>query len=152
MHPDGYFALVLAPESAALLKATFATLANPIAHHCTVCYGTCNPANLPAVFSPSDLGRTFLLQVTGFATRADGGVQAAVVALLLPDGSRVDHGFSRNAIPHITVATDGVVEPVTANALLAGGFDPRPDGPLLRATLVHARASSSQPITGADST
>ncbi|APR81629.1 Hypothetical protein A7982_06978 [Minicystis rosea] len=143
MHADGYFALVLAPESVALLRADFATLASPIAHHCTVCHGTCDPADLPAIFAPADLGAVFRLVVTGFATWADGGVQAVVVALLLPDGRRVDRGFSRNAIPHVTVATDGVTEPFMANALLEAGFDPVTDGPVLTATLVHTRASSN---------
>jgi hypothetical protein len=143
MHPDGYFALVLTPESAALLQATLATLPNPIAHHCTVRYGTCDPVDLPHVFSAADLGRVFQLEVVGFATRADGGVQAAVVALILPDGRRVERGFSQNAVPHVTVATDGVTEPVAANALLEGGFDPMRGGMVLEAVLSHTRASRS---------
>lgn len=141
MHADGYFALVLTPESTALLVAGFATLSNPIAHHCTVRYGTSDPGDLPAIFSAADLGRVFVLEVTGFATRADGGVQAAVVRLLLPDGRRVERGFTQNAVPHVTVATDGVTEPVAANALLEAGFEPIHDGPRLRATLVHTHAS-----------
>jgi hypothetical protein len=139
MHPDGYFALVLDPGSRALVRARFATLPNPIAHHCTVRYGSCDPGDLPAVFSPADVGAVFLVQVVGFAARGD--VEAAVVALLLPDGRRVERGFSENAIPHVTVATDGVTEPVVANALLALGFEPLTDGPVLRATLVHTRAA-----------
>lgn len=141
MHPDGYFALVLTPASASLVEARFATLTRPIAHHCTVRYGTCDPADLPAAFSAADVGRTFLLQVTGIATRADGGVQAVVVALLGDGGERIERGFSENAIPHVTVATDGVTEPVAANALLAAGFE-AVDGPVIAATLVHTRASS----------
>lgn len=140
MHADGYFALVLTPESTALLAATMATLQNPIAHHCTVRYGTCDPADLPEVFCAADLGRVFQLEIVGFATRADGGVQAAVVALLLPDGRRVERGFSQNAVPHVTVATDGVTEPVAANALLEGGFDPIRGGMVLEAVLVHTPA------------
>jgi hypothetical protein len=143
MHADGYFALVLTPESAALLEATFATLPNPISHHCTVRYGTCDPADLPEAFSPADLGRVFQLEVTGFATRADGGVQAAVVALISPDGRRLERGFSQNAIPHVTVATDGVTEPVSANDLLESGFEPVRGGVLLEAVLVHTRSSGS---------
>jgi hypothetical protein len=141
VHPDGYFALVLTEASARLIEARFATLARPIAHHCTVRYGTCDPADLPPPFAAADLGRTFLLQVTGVATRADGGVQAAVVALLVDGGRRIERGFSENAVPHVTVATDGVTEPVAANALLAEGFAPI-DGPVIAATLLHTRASS----------
>jgi hypothetical protein len=140
MHPDGYFALVLTPASAARLKATFATLANPISHHCTVRYGTSNPADLPDVFSPTDLGRAFQLEVVGFATRADGGVQAAVVALILPDGRRLERGFSQNTIPHVTVATDGITEPVSANALLESGFEPVRGNVVLEAVLLHTPA------------
>jgi hypothetical protein len=143
MHPDGYFALVLTPESAALLEATFATLPNPISHHCTVRYGTCNPADLPEIFSPADLGRVYQLEVIGFATRADGGVQAAVVALWLPDGRRLERGFSENTIPHVTVATDGLTEPVSANDLLESGFEPVRGNLVLQAVLVHTRASRS---------
>ena len=142
MHPDGYFALVLTPASSDRLRAALATLPHPIAHHCTVRHGTDDPAALPPSFSPADLGRTFQLHVCGFATRDDGGVQAAVVALVMPDGRRFERGFSGNPIPHITVATDGVTEPFEANALLSAGFAPL-DGPTLTAALVHTRASSS---------
>jgi len=142
MHPDGYFALVLAPESADLLRLRFATLPCILAHHCTVRYGSCDAADLPVVFHPGDLGRTFTLKVTGRTRRADGGVEAVVVALALADGRLLEQGFSENEIPHVTVATDGVTEPVEANVLLREGFEPV-DGPLLLATLVHTRASSS---------
>lgn len=142
VHPDGYFALVLTPASSKLLVERLATLARPLAHHCTVRHGTSDPAALPAVFSAADLGATFQLRVTGFARRADGGVEAAVVALVLADGKRVEAGFTQNAIPHVTVATDGETEPFEANALLEAGFTPV-DGPLLEATLAHTRASSS---------
>ena len=142
MHPEGYFALVLTPASSQLLREGFASLARPLAHHCTVRHGTSDPADLPAVFSPADLGGTFRLRVTGVATRADGGVEAVVVALLLRDGRRVEAGFADNPIPHVTVATDGKTEPFEANALLAAGFD-RIDGPTLEAALVHTRASSN---------
>jgi hypothetical protein len=138
MHPSGYFALVLTPEAAAELRA-LATLPSPVAHHCTVAHGTRDPADLPPAFSPADVGRRFRLLVRGFATRADGGVQAAAVALVLPDGQVLEAGFSTNPCPHVTVATDGVTEPVLANALLEGGFEPR-DGPLLEATLLHSDA------------
>lgn len=138
MHPDGYFALVLTPASSKALKAAFATLANPIAHHCTVRHGTADPAHLPAVFSPADVGRSFQLHVVGFA--ASPGVEAVVVTLILPDGSRVERGFSQNAVPHVTVATDGEAEPVTANALLEGGFAAVEGGPVLTATLLHSHA------------
>jgi hypothetical protein len=136
MHPDGYFALVLDAPSKALLRARFATLGEPLAHHCTVRYGTRDPALLPPPFTAADLGATFTLAVIGFATRADGGVQAAAVALVLPDGRRLASGFSQNRVPHVTVATDGVTEPVEANALLEAGFAPL-DGPLLEARLTH---------------
>jgi hypothetical protein len=140
MHPDGYFALVLTPTSKALLRRRFATLPRLYGHHCTVRYGTSDPADLPSRFQPSDLGRTFQLAVIGCATRADGGVQAVAVALVLPDGERVTRGFSQNRVPHVTVATDGVTEPHEANLLLELGFDPF-DGPLFEATLTHTRAS-----------
>ncbi len=143
MHPDGYFALVLLPESSERLKRAFATLSAPLAHHCTVRYGTCDPVDLPPAFSAADLGQVFTLAVVGEKTRADGGVQAVVVALLGPDGRVMDQAFSENAIPHVTVATDGVAEPAEANALLAGGFD-RVEGPALTAILVHTRASSDE--------
>jgi hypothetical protein len=138
MHPDGYFALVLTPESSARLLA-LATLENPIAHHCTVAHGTRDPTDLPGVFAPADVGRRFRLLVRGFATRADGGVQAAVVALILADGRVLEGGFSANPFPHVTVATDGTTEPAAANALLSEGFTPR-EGPALEATLLHSDA------------
>ena len=107
-------------------------------------YGTQDPADLPRAFSAADLGGRFLLDVTGFKTREDGGVEAVVVALRRPDGRAVDQPFTENAIPHITVATDGVTEPAEANALLASGFA-IVAGPTLTAVLVHTRASSSGP-------
>lgn len=143
MHADGYFALVLNQDSSERLRSAFATLSRPIAHHCTVKYGTCDPADLPPAFSAADLGKTFTLEIVGFKTREDGGVQAVVVALVLTDGRVVDEAFSENAIPHITVATDGVTEPSEANALLAAGFEIA-FGPTLTATLVHTRASSNE--------
>jgi hypothetical protein len=143
MHPDGYFALVLTEESSVRLVGAFATLSRPIAHHCTVKYGTSNPADLPPAFAPDDVGKTFLLAITGFKTRDDGGVQAVVVSLVRVHGGVVEEAFSENAIPHVTVATDGVTEPAEANAMLAQGFDPVL-GPTLTATLVHTRASSGE--------
>ena len=141
MHVDGYFALVLTEDSSELLLRSFSTLARPLAHHCTVKYGTCDPADLPGAFSPADVGETFLLEVIGVKTRDDGGVQAVAVALLRPDGRRIDLPFSENAIPHVTVATDGVTEPSEANAMLARGFE-IVAGLMLTAVLVHTRASS----------
>ena len=140
MHPNGYFALVLTPESSARLVA-LATLENPVAHHCTVAHGTRDPADLPGVFASTDVGRRFSLLVRGFATRADRGVEAAVVALVLEDGRVLEDGFSTNRIPHVTVGTDGVTEPALANALLESGFTPR-EGPALSATLLHSDAWS----------
>jgi hypothetical protein len=139
MHPDGYFALLLTPDSSARLREALATLDNPIAHHATVVHGTRDPADLPPVFSAGDLGARFRLLVRGFATRADGGIQAAAVALVLADGRVMEEGFSTNRIPHVTVATDGVAEPAEANALLEAGFDPC-EGPTLEATLLHSDA------------
>jgi hypothetical protein len=133
---------VLTPASASLLRERLATLPRPIAHHCTVRHGTRDPADLPAAFAPADLGEAFLLHVCGVATRADGGVEAAVVALVLRDGRRLSRGFTENPIPHITVATDGVAEPFEANALLAAGYLAI-DGPTLEARLEHTWASSS---------
>ncbi len=144
MHPNGYFALVLAPASSALLVDTLATLPSPIAHHCTVAHGTRDPADLPSAFSPADLGRRFRLTVRGFATRADGGVQAAVVALALDDGRVIDAGFSINRIPHVTIATNGVCDAADANALLEAGFAPL-EGPTLEATLLHSDAWTNEP-------
>jgi hypothetical protein len=138
MHPDGYFALLLTDESSAQLRALSA-LPSLLAHHCTVRHGTRDPADLPAAFAPSDVGRTFRLQVIGVATRADGGVQAAAVALVLPDGRVIEAGFSENRVPHVTIATDGVTEPVAANALLEAGFERSP-GPVLTAVLLHSDA------------
>lgn len=140
MHADGYFALVLTEDASARLKEAYATLPVPIAHHCTVRYGTSDPADLPPAFTPADLGRVFHLEVRGFATRGDGGVQAVVVSLWLPDGRRSYHGFSANAVPHVTVATDGEAEPVEANALLEEGFEAIEGGILLAATLLHVRS------------
>lgn len=142
VHPNGYFALLLSPDASARLAGAFATLPSVLAHHCTVKYGTRDPSDLPPAFAPADLGRTFALQVRGFATRPDGGIQAAVVSLVLPSGAAVDHGFSENPVPHVTVATDGLTEPLAANALLAEGFAVV-DGPTLVATLVHTYASSA---------
>jgi hypothetical protein len=139
MHPEGYFALVLDPESSARLVAALATLAEPVAHHCTVVHGTRDPADLPGVFGAAAVGERFGLRVRGFATREDGGVQAAVVALILPDGREMEEGFSRNPVPHVTVATDGETEPAAANALLEGGFA-RVEGPVLWARLLHSDA------------
>lgn len=136
-HPDGYFALVLSRESAALLRARYATLPNPISHHCTVRHGTSEPADLPAFFAPTDLGRSFDLQVIGFASSPE--VEAVAVALILPDGTALAGGFTRNPIPHVTVATDGISEPHLSNALLEAGFAPIPDGPRLTATLAHVK-------------
>lgn len=139
MDPQGYFALVLDPESSSRLVEALATLASPVAHHCTVAYGTRDPADLPGAFTSSDLGGRFQLVVSGFATRADRGIQAAVVALVLPDGRRLTEGFSINRVAHVTVATDGATAAAEANALLAAGFDPC-EGPLLTATLLHSDA------------
>jgi hypothetical protein len=139
MHPDGYFALVLTPDSSAQLVAALATLAVPLAHHCTVAYGTRDPAALPGIFAASAIGERFRLRVRGLATRADGGVQAAVVALILADGREIEAGFTANRVPHVTVATDGRTEPAAANALLEAGFAPA-SGPILWATLLHSDA------------
>ncbi|MRG93131.1 hypothetical protein [Polyangium spumosum] len=148
MHPDGYFALILDPSSAEILRRRFCTLPRPIAHHCTVRYGTKDPADLPPPFTESDLGRAFTLEVTGYARRQDGGVEAVVVGLLLADGTLVERGFTENAIPHVTVATDGLTEPATANDLLCAGFE-RIRGPLLLARLEHTWASSRDEPLGA---
>jgi hypothetical protein len=139
MHPDGYFALLLTPESSARLREALATLENPIAHHVTVVYGTRSPGDLPPAFSPGDIGACFRLLVRGFATRDDGGIQAAAVALVLPDGRVIEEGFSKNRVPHVTVATDGITDPSASNALLEAGFERR-SGPTLEATLLHSDA------------
>jgi inhibitor of cysteine peptidase len=136
LDPDGYFALVLTPASAHDLKERLATLAKPVAHHCTVRYGSRDPADLPAAFTAADLGKTFTLRVIGCKTREDGGIQAAAVALVRPDGYLDEQGISTNKVAHITVATDGKTSAVEANALLESGFQ-RIDGPTLTATLVH---------------
>lgn len=140
MHPDGYFALVLDAASAEVLRSCYATLGHAIAHHCTVRYGTNRPADLPSPFGDADLGRSFGLKVIGLA-RLEGKLEAVAVALVLPDETLLERGFSENAIPHVTVATDGIEEPAQANELLTAGFV-RIDGPLLTARLEHTRASS----------
>lgn len=142
MHSDGYFALVLAPASASMLRQSFTTLAHSIAHHCTVRYGTDRPADLPYPFRAKDLGQRFLLRITGYG-RAGDRVEAVVVALVLPDGTLLERGFTENAIPHVTVATDGVEEPVRANDALESVYV-RFNGPILEATLEHTRVSSKQ--------
>ncbi len=140
MHPDGYFALVLEAASAEVLRSSYATLGHVIAHHCTVRYGSDRPEDLPSPFGEADLGRTYGLKVIGHV-RLEGKVEAVAVALVLPDGTLLERGFSENAIPHVTVATDGVEEPARANELLVAGFV-HIDGPLLAARLEHTRASS----------
>lgn len=140
MHPDGYFALVLDGASVELLRREYATLGHVIAHHCTVRYGSDRVSDLPEPFGPGDMGRSFRLQVIGHA-RLEGKLEAVVVALVLPDGRFRERGFSENAIPHVTVATDGVEEPARANDLLAAGFV-RMEGPVLQARLEHTRVSS----------
>ncbi len=145
MHPNGYFALVLTASSADSLRQSFATLARPIAHHCTVRYGTDQPADLPLPFTAEDVGLRFTLKVTGYARSTNNTVEAVVVALVLPNGTLLERGFSENAIPHVTVATDGIEEPARANDLLQVGFD-RIDGPVLEATLEHTRWSSKEEL------
>lgn len=140
MHPDGYFALVLDAGSVEVLTREFATLRQVIAHHCTVRYGTNRPEDLPQPFGMADVGRTFRLKVVGRAS-LEGKLEAVVVALVLPDGKLLERGFSENTIPHVTVATDGIEEPVRANEVLAAGFV-RVEGPWLEARLEHTRASS----------
>lgn len=136
LHPEGYFALVLSRPSSRMLRERFATLPKPLAHHCTVRYGSQDPAELPARFTAADLGQTFTLKVIGHKTRPDGAIQAAAVALVGEGGALVEEGFSTNKVPHITVATNGLVSAVEANALLEEGFL-RIHGPELQATLVH---------------
>lgn len=75
--------------------------------------------------------------------RAGDRVEAVVVALVLPDGTLLERGFTENAIPHVTVATDGVEEPVRANDALESVYV-RFNGPILEATLEHTRVSSKQ--------
>ena len=136
LDPNGYFALVLSPSSSHDLKERFATLAKPVAHHCTVKYGSCDPADLPEAFTAADLGKTFSLRVIGYKTREDEAIQAVAVALVGPDGYLREQGISTNKVAHVTVATDGKESAVASNALLEGGFV-RIDGPWLTATLVH---------------
>jgi hypothetical protein len=136
MDPKGYFALVLTRDASKQLASSLATLPVAVCDHCTVCYGTDDIHDLPPFFSETDLGKPFRLKVIGFATRDDGGIQAAPVALVGHDGQLQLQGFSTNPIPHITVATDGKAEAVESNALLAKGFSPL-DGPYLDATLQH---------------
>lgn len=134
MHPDGYFALVLSKESSARLVAAYATLPDRIAHHCTIVYGARDPEVLPHPLGPADLGALHRLKVRGFAESA--GVQAVAVALILPDGRLLHEGFSRNRVPHVTIATDGETDASASNALLEAGFE-EIDGPELEATLLH---------------
>jgi septum formation protein len=136
LRSEGYFALVLLEESSRALREQFATLPQPAAHHCTVRFGSRDPADLPEAFTAADLGRVFTLKVIGWKTRQDGGIQAVAVALVGEGGALVTKGLSVNKVPHITVATDGVVSAAASNALLEEGFM-RVDGPELKATLEH---------------
>lgn len=143
MHPDGYFALVLEEPARELLLREFLTLREPIAHHCTVRYGTQSPLDLPPAFSATDIGRLFSLKVIGRVCRPDRGVEAVVVGLVDERGEVLQSGFSENDVPHITIATDGVAEPVIVNEVLREGFSAL-DGPVLLAKLEHTRASSKK--------
>jgi len=143
LDPRGYFALVLSPSSSHDLKERFATLAKPVAHHCTVKYGSRDPSDLPEAFTAADLGKTFTLRVIGHKTREDGGIQAAAVALVGPEGYLREQGISANKVAHVTIATDGKTSAVEANALLESGFQ-RIDGPTLTATLVHTYLSGEE--------
>ena len=86
-----------------------------IAHHATLRF---RPTE--AQLAEYELGQATTLRVVGFAH--DTGIQAVVVELVDVE--------SANAVPHITIATDGVTPPVRANDLLSAGFTPV-DGPLL---------------------
>jgi hypothetical protein len=87
-----------------------------IAHHMTIRF---RPTE--AELAELVLGQATALRVVGFAH--DAGIQAVVVELA---GDR----RSANAVPHVTLATDGVTPPVRANDLLSAGFTPV-DGPVL---------------------
>lgn len=142
-HPvnKNYFALVLTPSATDRLLRSYATLPNRIAHHCTVAFGTDDPADLPEFFSPDDIGKPFLLRAIGYRRREDDAIEAVAVELLDDYGNPVTTRFSTNAIPHITLATDGRARPFEANALLAAGFEPV-NGELLLTTLEHVRDTS----------
>jgi len=87
-----------------------------IAHHCTLRF---RPTE--AELAEYELGQATTLRVVGFAH--DAGIQAVVVEL-------AGDMRSANAVPHVTLATDGVTPPVRANDLLSAGFTPV-DGPVL---------------------
>ena len=87
-----------------------------VAHHCTLRF---RPTE--AELAEYELGQATTLRVVGFAH--DAGIQAVVVEL-------AGDMRSANAVPHVTVATDGVTPPVRANDLLSAGFTPV-DGPVL---------------------
>ena len=125
---------------------TFATLVEKVGHHLTVRFNSDDVAELPPVFGPNDVGRTFMLKVVGFARRADGGIEAVAVALM-HQGNLVREGFTMNRVPHITVAlTPGLAKPVDSNALLEAGFE-EIDGPTLLAVLQHIAPQPPKPTT-----
>jgi len=87
-----------------------------VSHHMTIQFGPSvdDVAELP-------LGEPVTLEVVGYA--GDVEIQAVVVR---------PHGVSsKNRIPHVTVATDGVTPAVKANELLARGPVTPVNGPIL---------------------
>jgi peptide deformylase len=139
IHPSGYFALVLHRPSQERLLARYASLPFRIGHHCTVAYGTDRVGDLPPAFKPGDLGKEFQLRVTGYAIRADRGIESVAVELIDDEGNPIPSPFSTNRVPHVTLATDGNTLPYASNALLEEGFAPT-EGPVLSCTLMHVRA------------
>jgi hypothetical protein len=115
-----YVGVILDAAATEALLRWWETVVGPllqkhIAHHMTIRF---RPTE--AELAEYELGQATALRVVGFAH--DTGIQAVVVEL-------VDVG-SANAVPHVTVATDGVTPPVRANDLLSAGFTPV-DGPVL---------------------
>ena len=93
------------------------TLPKQFAHHMTIKFKP-SPEDLEGI----ELGAPASLKVVGWAD--NGSVQAVVVS---PVGAT-----STRAIPHITVATDGVAKPADSNALLQQGYVPVAGGPVLK--------------------
>lgn len=83
-------------------------------HHMTIAF---RPK--PDEIAKIPVGKSVNLKVTGWAD--NGKVQAIAVKSPIR---------SKNAIPHITVATDGVAKPFESNALLAQGYN-QVSGPVL---------------------
>jgi hypothetical protein len=118
-----FVAVVLDDESRERLVSWFPAglLMKTIAHHMTVKF---KPSE--ADLAELNLGEQIQLQVIGWAD--NGHIQAVAVTASprLP---------CANAVPHVTVATDGRTPPKFSNDLLEQGFTRVHGGPVLTGTL-----------------